>query len=801
MRKWSEWIGWTAAALVSVAVAAWTFPRVIPFYPDHWSVTRQESVARALASFAELGDPLADPYVVVELDDSPILEQRLLSRLGETELEALRASPLASQVLQWRISLYEPGKRSGQWTYRAVLSPGGDLTELRLGIPADEEIPDVEPEAARQQARAFLERAGFDLRRFAEPETRRSDRTARTDFAFRFRDMRAVLGDKVPYGVEVTFAGERLTGFQPWMEDPDRSAVEKRLQIAGLFSTGWILMPYLLFPFVAYSFLRRYHEGEVGVKRGLQVFGVVVAAGVTLMILCARSATESFSLGLSRAQTTWAWGFQLVILWVSALAVIAALSWSVGEARCRERWGAKLAAFDALFQARWNNATVARSSLRGLAAGLVVGALMLLALLAARPLGIRSGMAFLFGPWWENASWAGFTLLLATVLIGLYIQLFAWLFLLPPAVERFGRLAGGLAVAIVAGTVSWPPFLVTPIALSVGFGVLQAALLIALFLRYDLLTALLASFAAGMLPAVLPFLLADAPFLQLQAAIPLVALTVPLLLSARYLGSSEEFQYRWEDVPPHVKRIAERERQRVELETARRIQSSILPDLPPRLGGVELAHAYLPASEVGGDFYDVMDLEDGRLALAVGDVAGHGVSSGLVMSMAKSTLALQMTVDPDVDVVLRTLNRMVYRTARQRLLTTLCYALLDTGKPELTYGSAGHLAPYRISAQGRVEALEAASYPLGVRDPTAYIVRTIRLASGDRLFLFSDGVVEACREGSDEPFGFERLQESLERHAAAGPAGIRDGVLADLRRFMGPCPREDDQTILVLSLP
>jgi serine phosphatase RsbU (regulator of sigma subunit) len=160
-----------------------------------------------------------------------------------------------------------------------------------------------------------------------------------------------------------------------------------------------------------------------------------------------------------------------------------------------------------------------------------------------------------------------------------------------------------------------------------------------------------------------------------------------------------------------------------------------------------------------------------------------------------------VTIDPDVEVVLKTLNRMVYKTARQRLLTTLCYALLDTRKLELTYGSAGHLAPYRLDAGGHAEALEAASYPLGVRDPSAYVVRTVPLAKGDRLFMFSDGVVEACREGSDELFGFERLQESLERHAGESPAGLRDGVLADLRRFMGSGPRADDQTILVLRLP
>jgi sigma-B regulation protein RsbU (phosphoserine phosphatase) len=216
---------------------------------------------------------------------------------------------------------------------------------------------------------------------------------------------------------------------------------------------------------------------------------------------------------------------------------------------------------------------------------------------------------------------------------------------------------------------------------------------------------------------------------------------------------------------------------------------------------VDIAHAYLPASEVGGDFYDVLALEDGRLAVAVGDVAGHGVSSGLIMSMAKSALAVQVTFDPEVPEVFRTLNRTVYQTARKRLLATLCYALIDPRRLEMVYASAGHLHPYRITAAGRVEFLESIAYPLGVRGDLTVEEHTARLAPGDTIFLFSDGLVEARREGSDDLFGFERLEQSLARHAGRGPEGLRDGVLADVTRFTGDAPREDDQTILVLRLP
>jgi len=360
---------------------------------------------------------------------------------------------------------------------------------------------------------------------------------------------------------------------------------------------------------------------------------------------------------------------------------------------------------------------------------------------------------------------------------------------------------GALLSVLLGGVVLFPSVLVAPLGwgllATVAFGVLP----VLLFLGWDLLTVLMAGAIAQALLFGWPLLRAADSTLRVNGWLALALLAAPLLASLRGLASRREFVYRYQDIPPHVRRIAERERQRVELETARRIQSSILPELPPRLQGVEIAHAYLPASEVGGDFYDVLALDDGRLAVAVGDVAGHGVSSGLVMSMAKSALAVQVTFDPDVQAVFTTLNRMVHQTARKRLLATLCYLVLDPRKHELVYASAGHLFPYRVTPGGKVQALESIAYPLGVRSYLIVEPKTASVEPGDTLFLFSDGLVEAKSSRSDEMYGFERLEESLARYADRGVEALRDGVLADITRFTGNQPREDDQTLLALRLP
>jgi serine phosphatase RsbU (regulator of sigma subunit) len=144
---------------------------------------------------------------------------------------------------------------------------------------------------------------------------------------------------------------------------------------------------------------------------------------------------------------------------------------------------------------------------------------------------------------------------------------------------------------------------------------------------------------------------------------------------------------------------------------------------------------------------------------------------------------------------------MVYQSARRRLLTTLCYALVDPEKREMFFASAGHLFPYRVTENGEVDALESISYPLGARERLDIRTRAANLEKRDKLFLYSDGVVEASPEGSSEQFGFERLEQSLRRHATRDVHGLRDGVLSDLEEFAGNRPLDDDLTVLVLQLP
>ena len=800
MRNARSLILWLLAGVAGLVLFAWAYPRAFPFLPRQWSVSRGEAATIALERFRDLGEPVKDPYVVARLDQDPGMERRLqLAADRGRSLESLRSSDLASQILQWEIWVYPAGARYNEWTYQADITPSGTISMLLLRLdPQAKGAPLAQPEA-RRRADQFLARQGIDLARYDPPEIRSQQLAGRTDLTLRYRDRRDLLGDGSTHGVQIFFAGDRLAGFGPWLDDPRENALARSLRGVNFLGISRVLWVFLFAGLLAFPFLKRYHEGEIGVRRSVQIFLLVLGSGLLLLLLTGTADSQQNQFGFAtRQQGSWVFTLFGMVFYILPAAMLAFFAWSVGESICRERWGHKLAAFDALFQGELANRTVARSAFRGWMAGLAITGGVTGLLLAAQPLG---GWALSSLQVNGSSRWPGVETVLGGMPAALPFILVVVLWLLPSAARRLGVWAGSLLATLVAVVVIPGLALAVPLGWTFVLGMILAAVLVGLFLATDLLTVLVAGFVSQALISVYPLLTAVDGSLQLQGWLALGLVATPLLASLRHLAGGKELVYRYEDVPPHVRRIAERERQRVELETARRIQSSILPDLPPRLAGVDIAHAYLPASEVGGDFYDVLALEDGRLAVAVGDVAGHGVSSGLIMSMAKSALAVQVTFDPDVAQVFRTLNRTVYQTARKRLLATLCYALIDPRRLEMVYASAGHLHPYRISATGRVESLESIAYPLGVRGQLQVDPHTARLAPGDTLFLFSDGVVEARREKDDEQFGFDRLEASLAQHAGRGVEGLRDGILADVARFTGNAPREDDQTILVLRLP
>jgi steroid delta-isomerase-like uncharacterized protein len=243
----------------------------------------------------------------------------------------------------------------------------------------------------------------------------------------------------------------------------------------------------------------------------------------------------------------------------------------------------------------------------------------------------------------------------------------------------------------------------------------------------------------------------------------------------------------------------ERERIEHELRVARQIQEALLPEAAPEFGGWRLAARYRPAREVGGDFYDFLELPDGRLGLVVGDATGHGMPAALVMATARGMLRAVAQSSDSPGKVLARVNDALCPDIPSNTFVTCFYAVLDPESGRLRYANAGHDPPYRRHHGGGASELRATGMPLGLMPSMSYEERETWLEQWDSVLFYSDGLVEA-HDPRRRMFGFPRLRELVAAGGAGGGEELSDFVLAELERFTEDgWEQEDDITLVTLQ--
>jgi predicted ester cyclase len=232
-----------------------------------------------------------------------------------------------------------------------------------------------------------------------------------------------------------------------------------------------------------------------------------------------------------------------------------------------------------------------------------------------------------------------------------------------------------------------------------------------------------------------------------------------------------------------------------ELRLARSIQRASLPREVPTLEGWQISPFYRPAREVGGDFYDFFELEDGRLGIVVGDATGKGVPAALVMASARSMLRAVAQASDSPGDVLRRVNDPLATDIPPNMFVTCFYAILDPESGSLTYANAGHDLPY-LYRNSAAEELRARGMPLGLMPGMGYEEKQTILKAGEAALLYSDGLVEA-HDPEGEMFGFPRLRALVAEHGEQRSLG--DFLLEELHSFVGErWEQEDDITLLTL---
>lgn len=243
-------------------------------------------------------------------------------------------------------------------------------------------------------------------------------------------------------------------------------------------------------------------------------------------------------------------------------------------------------------------------------------------------------------------------------------------------------------------------------------------------------------------------------------------------------------------------RLEERTRIEQEMRTAHLIQHSLLPKEVPALTGWQIKTYYQSAREVGGDLYDFISFEDGRLGLVIGDVTDKGVPAAMVMASTRSMLRAAAQVSTSPGEVLARVNDLLYSDIPPNMFVTCFFGVLDPDSGKLHYANAGHDLPYRQHINSVYE-LHATGMPLGLMPGMHYEEQEVIVAIDESILFYSDGLVEA-HNSRREMFGFPRLKSLLQEHP--GDDKLIDFLLGKLRSFTGEgWEQEDDMTLLTVQ--
>ncbi len=245
----------------------------------------------------------------------------------------------------------------------------------------------------------------------------------------------------------------------------------------------------------------------------------------------------------------------------------------------------------------------------------------------------------------------------------------------------------------------------------------------------------------------------------------------------------------------------EKHRMEEELNIARDLQMSMLPRSCPKIPGFNIAATSIPAREVGGDFFDFIEMREGKLGLVVGDVTGKSVSGALVMAASRSIFRMLSEEQLAIGDIMGRANRRSRKDIRGGMFVALLYAVLDGRSKIMRFCSAGQTLPVGFSSETGKAALQETlgdKFPLGILDEADYQETQIRFEPGDRVVLYTDGIVEAMNE-KKEIFGFERLLKIIEETGSGDAESILKELLANVKVFSGAAAQHDDLTAIVIA--
>lgn len=613
----------------------------------------------------------------------------------------------------------------------------------------------------------------------------------------RFVTAEPVHGQHLRADVGVSAVGA-LQGLDMHFNSPSQG-VEPTESIVAEVTRGSIYLIFVITLLVI--FFRRLVQRLIDVKAALVDGGVL---GVLFII----GAAMNLGVDPINVQASQDWIVILgMLIMLSIIASIVALFTfllsGAADSVARAVWPEKLLTTSLVRQGTFRNGYVGASLLRGLClAGLLLGGMTLV--LAVLP---QASLRLDRGPLLPSA-WLQPMVGVATFYgAAIYVTL---LMLLLGGGTFFYRLTGKRAavmvglVALVAAPLQSGLALLGPLAYEWGVSAVFGGVVAWMFWKYDLLTCFVGLFVALLFWKLSEgWLIAGSPAWLDMALASVLTVGIGAVGFVGVVGARRGVDVA-EYTPSYIRELTRQERMQRELEIAHQVQESFLPRRMPQMAGVEIAAMCLAAQDVGGDYYDFVELGDGRLGVAVGDVSGKGIQAAFYMTLTKGFLQTLCRDLASPAEVLRRLNGLFYENAPRGTFISMIYGVLDVHERTFTFARAGHNPVILKRSPSQVpDLVQPAGMAIGLtagpRFDTSIEETTLHLRTGDVLVLYTDGFSEATNMAREQ-YGDARLARKVGDVGQRSASEVLRGVTEDVHRFIEAAGRHDDMTMVVMKL-
>lgn len=608
----------------------------------------------------------------------------------------------------------------------------------------------------------------------------------RVDHTFRWE---TTSGDLVSRStIEVTVAGSVVSHYNLEFDTP-RTGLPSTQETLSILSSS---IPYVLLGIMMLVIgVKRLRSHEIGFRNGV-IMGII--AGVLVGI----------NLYLQLMQDMQLMMLIPLILGPITIGAFVAFVIIVSEAVGRHTWKEKFIPFDLVTNGHILHSAAGKSYVRGITYGITAFALSLIAILSV------DAIHPLWYTWIQANPLENYSPPFPAVKIlmnDIWMELIAFsvmvLFVLSYLRQRISNVPVLLiSAAVLYGIMDWSNTF--PALGGILIATVYALFFIWIVYKYDVISGFLAVLTFSLSGAAATLLFSGNDY-YLTEGIFIASLFGIVFIAGIASQFTRDRITDYEEIAPvFQKYISERERLQRELEIAHDVQMSFLPKKKPAIPALDVASTCIPAHEVGGDYYDFININDHLFGIVIGDVSGKGTKASFYMTLTKGILRSTARNETDPAEVLRKVNRTFYESAERGAFISMVYGIFDLQKKTLTVARAGH-NPVILwkSAQANGEMINPKGIALGLDNgqvfDTSIQEKTVAFEPGDVFIFYTDGFSEAANKRNEE-FGDDRLFETAQKYHQSHAEEILNGIVSETNQFTGRTPQRDDMTMVIVKV-